>query len=86
MSRFGPANSNWRGGLHSDYQSLEERAMWQQAQAKDLLNRILTTPCDGRGELPFSAEEQQWAMRVCRERPDWAEETLRNLGFGPKGG
>jgi len=49
--------------------------------AKDLLRRILTTPCDGGGNLPFTPEEQAWALKVIRERPAWAESTLRGAGL-----
>jgi len=83
--KYGPANSNWKGGTRSNWMGAGERAFWQAAQAKNLLKRILTTHCDARGELPgFTRDEQQWAMRVCRERPDWAEDTLKSLGFPPK--
>ena len=85
MSRFGPANSNWKGGLHSSWMSAEERAVFQVPIARDLLTRILTTKCDSAGNLPFTVEEQQWAMRICRERPEWAKDTLRNLGIKDEG-
>jgi hypothetical protein len=56
------------------------------ALAKAKLSRILTTTCDGRGRIPdgagdyFSNEDQVWAMKVVRQRPEWAEQTLRNAG------
>lgn len=57
------------------------------ALAKDKLQRILSTTCDSRGRIPdgaggyFSNEDQAWAMKVVRQRPEWAEQTLRNAGF-----
>ena len=56
------------------------------ALAKDRLRRILTTPCNGRGQIldargePYTFEDQQWAAKVMRECPDWARDTLRNAG------
>lgn len=52
------------------------------ALAKDKLRRVLTTRADGRGHIPdgaggvFSNEDQAWALKVMRERPEWALATL----------
>ena len=51
------------------------------ALAKDLLRKILTTECDGRGKLPFPDDEVNWAFQVSREKPEWARETLKSLGI-----
>lgn len=81
MSRFGPANSNWRGGSYSNYQSLEDKMLFQVPIAREKLRKILTAKCDGAGRLPFTTEEQKWALRICREQPEWAHPVLRELGF-----
>jgi len=54
---------------------------FQESIAKDLLMRVLTTKCDGAGNLPFTAEEQRWAIRVCMDRPEWARHTLESCGL-----
>tara|TARA_B100000749_G_C18450038_1_gene475944 strand:+ start:16965 stop:17270 length:306 start_codon:yes stop_codon:yes gene_type:complete len=53
------------------------------ASSKDLLRRILTTSCGGCVDenLPFSNEEQQWAIEICLCRPDWSVQTLRACGI-----
>jgi hypothetical protein len=76
--KCGPSHGNYQHGGYSQAPDVGEIHV---ALAKDLLRRIMTTPCDGRGELPFTAEEQSWALSVVRKRPDWAVETLRQLGF-----
>lgn len=56
------------------------------ALAKDKLRRVLTTPCNGRGRVPdgqggeFTSEDHEWALRVMRQRPEWAEQTLKHCG------
>ncbi len=79
-ARFGRDNPNYRhGGYCNDLDTSDIKI----CLAKNLLERILTTPCDHRGELPFPQSEQQWAMRVCRQRPEWALPVLDKLGIKP---
>lgn len=77
--KYGPANSNYR---HGNYSAAPDVGEFRVALAKDLLRKVITTPCDGRGRLPFTDEEVAWAMRVTRERPAWALDTLKACGLG----
>lgn len=81
MSRYGPANSNWKGGLHSNWVDAADKLTFQIPIARSLLLRILTTRCDAAGNLPFTTQEQQWALRICREKPEWARPTLESVGI-----
>ena len=87
MMKYGVENSNYR---HGGYSANPDCGEVKQALAKDLLRRILTTPCDYRGELPFTPEEQRWAMEICRkwvsgeDRPQWCRDVMRNCGFEDK--
>lgn len=47
--------------------------------AKAALARTLTAEL-GKGSDP-TPEDLTWAMKVLRERPDWAEHTLKSLGL-----
>lgn len=76
--KYGPQHGNYQ---HGGYSVAPEVGDVKVALAKDLLRKVLTTPCDGRGELPFSRDEQSWALNVVRSRPLWAVETLGQLGF-----
>jgi len=82
--KYGPENSNYRHGNHAAYHDGVEV---KQALAKDLLRRILTTPCDGKGDLPFPREEQEWAMQIAKDwisgenRPHWLRDTMLACGF-----
>lgn len=81
--KYGEENSNYRHGRYSV--AAPPTGDVRQAMAKDLLRRILTTPCDGRGELPFTREEQAWALAVIRERPAWAKDVLAAQGIQESG-
>jgi hypothetical protein len=76
--KYGPSHGNYQ---HGNYSQAPDVSEFNVALAKDLLRRILTTPCDSRGELPFPIEEQQWALRVAREQPEWSRDVLRSLGI-----
>lgn len=76
--KYGPAHGNYQ---HGGYSQAPETGDIKVALAKDLLRRIMTTKCDSRGMLPFTGEEQNWALKVVREQPQWAHDTLRGLGF-----
>lgn len=62
------------------------RALLQGAGAKDKLRRVLTTPCNAKGDVldaqgkPYTREDQAWAIKVMRERPEWALSTLLQCG------
>lgn len=77
--KCGPSHGNYQHGGYSKAPAQETHI--QEALAKDLLRRILTTPVDGAGNLPFTREEQAWAIKVCRERPRWSRDVLKGLGF-----
>lgn len=51
------------------------------ALAKDLLRKIMTTPCDSGGHVKFDRDEVNWAMAVASDKPEWAKDTLTSLGF-----
>lgn len=76
--KFGQENSNFR---HGNYSTVNTCPEVQQALAKDLLRKIITTECDGRGKLPFTDEEQRWALQVMREQPYWSHDVLRGCGI-----
>lgn len=76
--KYGPAHGNYQ---HGGCSQAPETGDIKVALAKDLLKRIMTTPCDGRGDLPFTLQEQFWALAVVRDRPEWAISTLNQLGF-----
>jgi len=47
------------------------------------LRRILSAKFDGAGNLPgVTDEDVVWAMRIVREKPDWARGVLKVCGFG----
>lgn len=75
--KYGTANSNFR---HGNYSTVFQDPTIRQALAKDKLRKILNTPCDAKGELPFSQEEQAWAIQVMRHQPRWAHDVLRASG------
>ena len=77
--KYGPQHGNYQHGRYSQAPDVSEVKV---ALAKDLLRRILTTKCDGGGNLPFTHDEQSWAIRVTRERPEWAMDVLKSLGLG----
>lgn len=83
--KYGSQNSNFRHGGYSQVDTCPEV---KQALAKDLLRRILTTKCDSKGDLPFTAEEQRWAVDIARawmegERPLWARDVMTSIGYEP---
>ena len=81
--KYGHANSNFR---HGGYSSVDTCPEIKQSLARDLLRRVLTTPCDSHGSLPFTKEEQDWALGVVRRwndgyQPEWCRELMIQLGF-----
>jgi len=75
--KYGPAHGNYQ---HGGYSIAPEVGEFRTALAKDLLRKVLTTPCDSGGNSPFTNEENMWALKVWRDRPEWARETLRQCG------
>ena len=53
----------------------------QISAARDLLRKVLSTPCDSGGRVPYTNEEAVWAFKITQERPDWAIPVLTELGF-----
>lgn len=82
--KFGSANSNYR---HGGYCYANNEIEIKASIARDLLRRVLTTSCDSRGELPFTKEEQAWALGITRRwmsgecRPDWCKSVMVECGF-----
>lgn len=76
--KYGSANSNWKGGSHERFPGAPEVKI---ALAKALLIKVMTSAIRRDGKAPFTNDEAAWAMTVVRERPEWAVQTLDQLGF-----
>ena len=79
-SLYGPANGNWKDGGYSVFGDDGVRSI-RVACAREKLRRVMTTKCDGAGNLPgVTQEEQDWALKVWRDEPEWAKPMLREIG------
>jgi hypothetical protein len=75
--KYGPQNPNYRTGKYSVAPDCTDVKI---AVEKDKLRKILTTPFADDGSIPgFTPQDAAWAREVIRERPDWAEQTLKDL-------
>ena len=82
--KFGPANSNWRGGAYSAHDTDSTVGI---AIAKDRLNTILKTKFESPEWKAFSKAEIDWATNFIQcfmsgsDVPDWAITVLKANGF-----
>lgn len=81
--KFGPANSNWKGGSYSSWTAPDDPI--KLSIRRHNLRKVLTAEIDHRtGKLPYTNEEAMWAMRIVREQPEWAIPVLNELDFKPE--